>query len=215
MRKKPVFTWHTVIRVAFLVLFVILMVQGKFQLWLALYIGGVLASLVFGRIYCGYLCPMHTVMRPVEYLSRKMGIQQKQVPSWLRSPKTPLAVLALSLGSMLLAKRVAGVQLPILPILFVLSIAVTIVFPSEAWHKGLCPYSLLLGLAARFARHSHVVDSDSCARTRLCMGTCPAGAITMDGPERKARIDKRFCLQCELCAAVCPKRAISYTKTKK
>ena len=40
------------------------------------------AALIFGRVYCGYVCPMNTLMFPVEWLSKKMKLQTS--PKWLK-----------------------------------------------------------------------------------------------------------------------------------
>src|SRR5690554_2750481 len=57
---------YATIRLVFLALFFVLVVTKRFQLWLVLYLAGVILSLFFGRIYCGYICPMNTVMRHVQ-----------------------------------------------------------------------------------------------------------------------------------------------------
>ncbi len=200
------------IRIGFLALFLLLMFTGRFQLWLMIYIVGVVLSPFFGRIYCGYVCPMNTVMRPVQKFSRKIGLQRKCTPAWLESPKLPFLTLALSLLAMVMAKSTAGVQLPILPILFGLSIVVTLFFKSPVWHNGLCPYSILLRWGGKFARRSRTVDHDLCVGTRHCTKVCPSGAITVSEGTHKANIDPALCHQCEACASVCPKMAISYRK---
>lgn len=200
------------LRIAFLILFVFLIITKRFQLWLIIYIAGVLLSPIFGRIYCGYACPMNTVMRPVQKFSRKRGIQKEKVPTWLESPKLAYAVLILSLATMLLGKRVLGRDIPILLILFLTSLVVTFFVKSTVWHNGLCPYSVLLRIGGRFARYSRQVDPSSCERTQKCIKVCPSGAITMAGIDNKAIIDPATCHQCEACSSVCPHSAISYTK---
>jgi len=215
MRQKQLFSWRTAVRLMFLALFIGVIAIGKFQLWLIVYAAGVIASLFLGRLYCGHACPMHTVMRPVSAWSRKVGIQRKHVPRWLADHRTAYLMLALTVVTMLLAKRFMGVQLPVLPILFVLSVIVTIFLPDEVWHKALCPYSVLLRIGARFSRFSHAVDSHACTRTHKCLRVCPAGAITMDGAQKTARIDRSLCLQCELCSDICPRSAIAFGRLEK
>ena len=212
--KHAISTLRTTIRLLSLGLFILLVILGKFQLWLLVYAGGIIASLFFGRIYCAYVCPMHTVMGPVGNISRKIGLQRKKIPSWLTDPKLAFALLVLSVGSMIFVKRIFSVQVPVLPILFALSIVVTLFLPDAVWHKGLCPYSVLLRISARFSRFSRAVDAHSCTRTHKCLKVCPAGAITMDGPQKSARIDKSLCLQCELCTDICPRSAISFGRLK-
>ena len=69
-----------VVRILFLALFVFLVLKGKVMLWLALYGVSLLAALVFGRIYCGYVCPMNTLMIPTEWLSKKLKLQTVNSP---------------------------------------------------------------------------------------------------------------------------------------
>lgn len=207
MRNRKV---NMAIRLLFLVVFGILMITGRFQIWLILYIAGVLVSPIFGRIYCGYVCPMNTVMRPIQKFSRKIGLQRMNVPSWLESPKLAYVVLALTLITLFLGKSMFNIQLPILLILFFLSIIVTFFVKSPVWHNGLCPYSILLRLGAKFALYSKQVDQSACVGTRHCMKVCPSGAISVPKESGKAVIDTALCHQCEACSSVCPSTAISY-----
>ncbi|PKL20614.1 MAG: hypothetical protein CVV48_12050 [Spirochaetae bacterium HGW-Spirochaetae-4] len=205
---------YTLSRLVFLTLFIFLVSTGQFQLWLLVYIGGVLVSPILGRVYCGYACPMNTVMRPVEKISRKLGVQRQRLPRWLVNPHLRYVMLVAIVATMALGRGVLGKEIPILPILFVLSVAVTFFMKASIWHNSLCPYSLLLGLGGRFARYSRTVEESSCARTNRCVKVCPVGAVTLSGNEGKARIDAAKCLQCEDCTDICPKSAISYVKKK-
>lgn len=60
----------TTIRILFFALFIFLLFNGKIILWLALYSVSLLVALLFGRVYCGYVCPMNTLMIPTEALSK-------------------------------------------------------------------------------------------------------------------------------------------------
>lgn len=205
---------NMIIRLLFLTVFVFLMVTGRFQFWLILYIAGVLVTPLFGRIYCGYVCPMNTVMRPTQKFSRKIGLQRKNTPAWLENPKLPYLILALTLIIMILGKQMLGNEIPVLLILFFLSILVTLFVRSPVWHNGLCPYSILLRLGGKFARFSRKVDYSVCAGTRHCKKVCPSGAITLPKDTGKAVIDPALCHQCEACSNICPRTAISYQSTR-
>lgn len=205
---------NMMIRLLFLGLFIFLMVTGRFQLWLILYIVGVLATPFFGRIYCGYVCPMNTVMKPTQKFSRKIGLQRRQVPSWLESPRLPYLVLLLSLAAMVAGRSVLDKEIPVLLILFFLSIVVTLFVKSPVWHNGLCPYGILLRLGGKFARYSKQVDGNICVGTKHCTKVCPSGAISVPKETKKAVIDPALCHQCEACASVCPTNAISYHSTR-
>lgn len=205
---------YTFSRLVFLALFIALVTTGQFQLWLLVYIGGVLVSPILGRVYCGYVCPMNTVMRPVEKLSRKLGVQRQRLPQWLENPNLRYVLLVAMVATMVFGKKILGKELPVLPILFVLSVVLTFFVKASMWHNYLCPYSLLLGFGGKFARFSRTVGETACARTNRCVKVCPVGAVGMSGNEGKARIDPARCLQCEDCTDICPKSAISYSKKR-
>ena len=52
----------TVIRLVFLTVFLLLMIKGKVILWLGLFALSLIAAVFLGRVYCGYACPMNTLM---------------------------------------------------------------------------------------------------------------------------------------------------------
>jgi polyferredoxin len=201
---------YATIRLVFLALFFVLVVTKRFQLWLVLYLAGVILSLFFGRIYCGYICPMNTVMRHVQRFSRSIGLQRRSTPKWMESTKLPYLTLILAVGSMIVGKQVFQKELPILLILFVLSMGVTLFVKSSVWHNGLCPYSILLRIAAKSSKRTHRVQTESCIGCRKCIAVCPAGAIAPIEGAKKVQIDQSLCHQCEACSEVCPTNAISF-----
>ena len=157
---------------------------------------------------------MNSTMKVVDKFAKKLKLQRKSISPLLRNPILAYGMLALSLIAMLTGKKVFQVQIPILPILFGLSLVVTLFFPPSVWHKTLCPYSILLNFSARFSKRGTTVDVTKCTRTQKCLKACPAGAITMEGSNKTALIDKKYCLQCEVCTLVCPQNAISYAKIR-
>jgi len=52
------------------------------------------------------------------------------------------------------------------------------------------------------------VITELCDGCGVCVGVCPANAITMES--RKARIDPFLCIGCGACVPVCPKEAIDF-----
>ena len=73
-----------IIRILFLALFLLLLANGKVMLWLVLFAISLVAALIFGRVYCGYVCPMNTLMIPTEWLSKKLNLQTSATPKWLK-----------------------------------------------------------------------------------------------------------------------------------
>jgi len=199
-----------VIRVLFLILFIFLLSTGKMTLWLGLYAASLLLAVFFGRIYCGYVCPMNTLMLPTAWLSKKLKIQSAKNPKWLEWRFLPWLGLLLSLAAMLLAKRVLQVNLPVLPFWLALSVLVTLRYKPEVFHNLLCPFGPLQKFFGRFARMSRQVAPDACIGCHKCEKACPAKAIAVVSDTRKAVISQSMCLQCAECQNVCPTAAIKY-----
>ncbi|NBJ17030.1 MAG: 4Fe-4S binding protein [Dehalobacter sp. 4CP] len=203
-----------IIRILFLGLFLYLLANGKIMLWLALFAISLIASLVFGMVYCGYVCPMNTLMNPVAWLSKKLNFQTTRTPKWLKNGYFAWVAVIVSIAAMLLSNRILNINLPILPIWLVISVLVTLRYKPAVFHNLVCPFGALQRLFGRYARLSAKINNDSCIRCRLCEKACPAGAITISEENRKAFINTALCHQCTKCRQVCFKGAIRYTNTK-
>ena len=95
-----------VIRILFLVLFVFLLQKNKMMVWLAIYGVSLIVALVFGRLYCGYICPMNTLMIPTAWISKKLKIQTDKIPKWLSTGVFGWIALIASIGIMIFGKRI-------------------------------------------------------------------------------------------------------------
>ena len=201
-----------IIRVLFLALFIFLLTNGKVMLWLALFGASLVAALIFGRIYCGYVCPMNTLMIPIEWLSKKLKLQTADTPKWLKNGYFTWITLGISVAVMLLSKRLLHVDLPILPFWLVMSILITLRYKPAVFHNLICPFGALQRSFGRFARLSEKVDKDACVGCKLCEKACPSNAIVVSSEDKKAVINTALCHQCIKCQQVCPKDAIHYSK---
>ena len=204
-----------IIRILFLALFIFLLVNGKVVLWLALFGVSLVIALIFGRIYCGYVCPMNTLMIPTEWLSKKLKLQTPNTPKWLKSGYLTWITLFISIVMMLLSKRLLHIDLPILPFWLVVSVLITLRYKPEVFHNLICPFGALQRTFGRFARLSEKVDKDACIGCKLCEKACPSNAIVVSSEDKEAMIKTALCHQCTNCRQVCPKDAIHYKKNEK
>ena len=200
------------LRVLFLALFFFLAANGRVVLWLVLFGVSLVAALVFGRVYCGYVCPMNTLMLPVEWLSKKLRLQSARQPKWLKNGYFTWVALIASIVLMMLAKRLLEVSLPVLPFWLVVSVLVTLRYRPEVFHNLICPFGALQGVFGRFAWFSERVDKNACIGCTLCENVCPSGAIRVSSREKKAVINIESCHQCTNCTRICPKDAIHYSR---
>lgn len=202
-----------IIRILFLALFLVLFIKGKAMLWFALFAVSLIAAVIFGRVYCGYICPMNTLMLPTQWLSKKLKIQTKKTPKWLKNGYFAWITLLFSIVIMLVSKKALGMNLPILPFWMALAVLVTLRYTPAVFHNLICPFGALQRTFGRFAIFSERVNKDACIGCKLCEGVCPSGAIVVAAEDKKAVINTALCHQCTNCSQVCPTDAVHY-KTK-
>lgn len=201
-----------IIRILFLALFVFLVANGKMMLWLAIYGASLLLALLFGRIYCGYVCPMNTLMIPTELISKKLNLQTDNSPKWLDSVKFSWFALLASVLVMILSKKILKINLPILLLWLFASVAITLRYKPHIFHNLICPFGPLQKAFGKFALFSEKVNKEDCIGCKLCEGVCPSKAVEVSPIDKKAEINTALCLQCTNCQQICPKDAINYSK---
>jgi len=207
-------TQLNLIRIAFLVLFLAVIVSGKMVLWLLIFALTLPVAILFGRIYCGYICPMNTVMLAADKLANlgKKPHRRRSAPRWLQQAAIPWLMLLLTVATLLLARRLLHIELPILPFLVILSFVITLFYKPEVFHNFICPFGALQKLFGRWSLRSHRVTPSACIGCRKCEKVCPALAVAVSAETKKAVIDPSLCHQCQNCSLVCPTKAISWRK---
>ncbi len=196
-----------IIQILTLALFVVLIVIGKMQLWMVLFVASVILALFFGRFFCGWICPINTLMRGVTWVKRKLHIKSVKIPRFLKKPWVRYTLL----GAFIIAfifTMITGKKLPVLPILLGAGVLFTLIFPEELWHRYLCPYGSILSLPSRKSKHAMHIDAEMCNNCGACQRTCPAAAVRKD--DNHHTIIKHNCLVCMACERKCPQNAIRY-----
>ncbi len=194
------------VQVVTLALFIFLLITGKVQIWMIIFLSSVVLTLFFGRYYCGWLCPINTVIRPITWVKKKLKIKRKKMPNWIQSDVLRIVMVVLFLLAMGFV-FITSKQLPVLPILVGVGVILSIFFDEALWHRHLCPYGTILSLPGRFSRKSVKIDPEACNNCTLCSRVCPANAIIVD---EKHEIVKKECLVCHECERVCNQDAIAY-----
>ncbi|MFO7990921.1 MAG: 4Fe-4S binding protein [Thermoplasmata archaeon] len=195
----------------FLVLFAFLFYINRLQLWIIVFIIGAVASIGLGRFYCGWICPMNSLSRPIIWLKGKLSLGDLGVPDILRSKKLRYSIVLIFFGTMI-ALRILGMQLSVLLIITAIGVAFMTVFDEELFHKYLCPYGAILSLTSKPSIYVMKVDTEECIGCGKCQSACPTDTIeTLNSGKRQVIDDE--CLKCFQCQDVCPADCIGYRKT--
>ena len=195
----------------------------------------VLAGVLLPRVFCGYVCPLGTLIDGADALTQRMTRFRGRLGGGARRARFVVlaVVLGAAAGGVMLAGYVAPVPVLTRGLLFSLGDAQLAVLRGPhlipPWTGARLAGALLLLaipllglLAPRFwcrclcpsgallsltGRWGLIRRrvSDRCTRCGACVSACPFGAIGDDIGTRPAD-----CVSCQTCGAVCPVGAISF-----
>lgn len=194
------------IQAVFLVLLIVLVAVGKANLWMVIFLLSIAASLLLGRIYCGWFCPINTGMNLVTWIKRKLNIKSFNIPNVLTRPAIRYLILGLFIVVMLFSVK-TGQRMPVLPIIIALGMIISLFFNEEMFHRFLCPFGTILHFTSSKSKRYMSIDEEKCNNCGTCMRVCPANAVEKD---QAHNIVKKNCLVCLDCSRNCRQNAISY-----
>ena len=180
--KKTYF--RVIAEVLFLGVFAFLVYLNKVQMWLPVFAAGIVFSLVFSRFYCGWMCQMNTLFRPINWIYGKFGIKRLKTPEFFKYKAVRYIVLVLMLGSMVMIMRLK-LKINLLLYVTIASVAVTLIFEESFWHSHVCPYGAILSLPSRPSKYSVKIDEENCTSCGLCQMVCPSEAIETLNTKKK------------------------------
>lgn len=167
-----------------------------------------LSTFLFGKIFCGYACPIGALQ---DFLFRKsLSFKiSKKVHNVLKYFKYLVLVLVV-IFSVILNKMVlmdiepfkvafnfGGTIIQI--ILFVIFVVASL-FIFRPWCKYFCPLGALLSIVSKLGLASDYIVNN-CRNCSLCKKECDYNAIIENNI-----IDKAECIQCGLCKVKCPNK---------
>ncbi len=85
--------WRALSQAFFAVLFFVLVASGRIQLWMGIFLLSVVLAAFFGRFYCGWICPVNTLMNLVTRVKRRLRIKDLAVPESVKKPVYRYAAL--------------------------------------------------------------------------------------------------------------------------
>ena len=206
--KKGRAVLRIITEIAALVLIVVLFQNKKMQMWLTVFASVVILSVLAGRFFCGWICPMGTLFRPVGWIYKKLGIKRISTPKFMKKPWIRIVFLLLFVAAMV-STRVLHLKINVLLYLILFSVALTLFFTEDMWHRYLCPFGTILSVSSGLSRRGIGIDENVCTSCGKCLKVCPSKSILMR--ENKKRFNEaNECFMCYKCLEVCPVDAFNY-----
>ncbi len=193
--------------------------QQEVPSWTWLPLVTVVSTLLWGRVFCGWICPFGGLLMVADKLGRCFFPQLSTLRSKVLCAGQPIRgywfiflVTVFVLGSnwvffftpfALFNHEIVRTFQGQIPWLLIGILFGTLLF-SRLWCSVLCPTGVLLSLIGRLRFFRYKVTGD-CVQCGKCKRTCPVGVSTV-----LSGMAQEGCLVCGDCQRVCPTRAIEW-----
>ena len=184
-------------------------------------------TLVFGRVWCGWFCPLGAGLelygkkgrrfkwqnlRKFKYVILGLVIVMAAFGSLAFMYFEPITIFVRGLTT-IFKPLIAFVQLEdkkefvwpaitwwFIAIPFVMVLLLNLV-EKRFWCRYLCPLGALVGFLSKFSWIKRRIDKFSCQHAGKCVSNCSMGAIS---PDKEFESDPAECIMCMDCAKPCP-----------
>ena len=168
----------------------------------------IILTFFFGRIFCGYVCPIGALQEFVARRDKIIKISYK----WEKKLKHLRIVFFILIISISLIKQefifsevspfktIFNVNGTILQVIFASLILLISLFIYRPFCRFLCPLSLALEVTGRFSIFKIKKDKEFCCNCKSCEKKCPVNAI-----DSEKNIDNGACIRCGECLDCCKK----------
>lgn len=190
-----------------------------------IFLSVIISTIIFGRVFCGWLCPIGAVQEILYKLTRWLKLKPpdltKKIPSSLKILPffilTIIGFLVVRLGKTVFCQldpfgylfacppnwRGLSISLTLLAALLVLFFVSFFIFRPFCFF--LCPLGAIFSALSSVSIWQIKRNKKTCLGCRICYQNCPVGAI-----DKNFKIDQKNCLRCQKCLVDCPQKALSY-----
>ncbi len=174
----------------------------------------IILTLLFGRMFCSFICPLGTLQEWFGNLGKKLGLR-KELPEKLDYVLNKLKYVVLIVilaGTYSVAELIFRKYDPFYALLHLVNPALNAsflilgltligsIFINRLWCRYLCPIGALVRILSFFSLVKPVRDEDACINCNLCNKACPENIR----PAEQVVLRKDGCTHCLDCIGVCP-----------
>lgn len=169
----------------------------------------VVLTFAVGRVFCGYVCPIGTIQELLYDIPiKKVRIRSKSLPVIFRYVFLSIFIVmavtsSIGLLNYLGVRDFFYLNTPSAFFYIFLGLLVLSVFLYRPFCRFICPYGVILSLAAIKSRFQ-LKRNENCTDCAICEEECPTMEAGRDDR-------KQECYQCQRCVYICPYNAIDYT----
>ncbi|MCU0679937.1 MAG: 4Fe-4S binding protein [Planctomycetes bacterium] len=189
----------------------------------ALLIITIFLTIFFGRVFCGYFCPLGALQEFFRWLGKKIGIKKdfefpKNIDYYARYLKYFILILIIffsyKLGDLIFRNYDPYNALmhlgneweeKIFGYIILLVLLLASLFTKSFWCRYFCPLGAILGIFKKISFFKLKRDEHSCVSCHSCDYNCPAGLEI----EKKKQIKSADCISCLNCVEKCPNNSLS------
>jgi polyferredoxin len=163
-------------------------------------------ALIFGRIYCGYVCPFGALQEflNVRDKSKNLSVKAEASSLYVRIFLTLLIIAAVIIsgryivGEVFPFKTIFNFSGGTVQIVSAFALVLSSLFIYRPFCRFVCPYSIALNIVSRFSIYKFkCTEDEKCNNCSLCNRCCKLNAID------KNEIDSGRCIECGDCVESC------------
>ena len=219
-RWKPPLPYDLFLRFDPVIWLVVSAATRKVALYGSFALALVVATMLFGRVFCGWVCPMGTSQDAAHFVWRRRSSgslveRLSSIRFWVLIVLIGAAVAGVNfagwLDPLVMSSRALHLgrdarldwTAAVVGWMLVGVVIGLVFFAPRFWCRTLCPLGAVLSLMARFTPYRRRVG-ESCTECDECSAVCPIG-------QSRIKNSLTECIGCRRCEASCPQQAIAFT----